>query len=319
MKKQGRWRIYLPRSNEFIVTAHASFVDHRLGTEFKSTKGIITSNEEENYLRVEKYPVEAVVTSNVGSSTALVTKVNHQQSKHETSHNLRSSDGFIGREQVQAVSQKNHISRSSPEPNLSRQSSELMPRALRGESDTLVLPGNAASTSPEADLSRQSSELMPRALRGESDTSVRPGNAATKVIVGTGGGPDQEGGLSRQLLDSIPSRTGRTIESGMGSSLPVSTGRYVSGTTDVETRVGYATASEIKSLGQGMSDHNDSGVMSSGRIVCASGRGASGCSVQSKATDSMGKRASSPLWPYPTVSQDTLSLYLMGDSAREEN
>jgi hypothetical protein len=67
LKKQGRWRIYLPRSNEFIVTDHASFVDHRLGTEFKSTKGIITCNEEDNYLRVEKYPVEAVVTSNVGS------------------------------------------------------------------------------------------------------------------------------------------------------------------------------------------------------------------------------------------------------------
>ena len=27
------WRIYLPRSNEFIITAHASFVDHRLGSE----------------------------------------------------------------------------------------------------------------------------------------------------------------------------------------------------------------------------------------------------------------------------------------------
>ena len=179
-----------------------------------------------------------------------------------------------------------------------------------GESDSPVLTGmqSAVSRSRESGLSQQSSELMPRALRGELDSPVLPGIAATKVIVGTGGGPGQEGGLSRQSLDSIPSRTGRTIESGMGSSLPVSTGRYVSGTTDVETRVGYATASETKSLGQGMSDHNDSGVMSSGRVVCASGRGASGCSVQSKATDSMGKRASSPLWPYPTVSQDTLSL-----------
>ena len=57
-----------------------------------------------------------------------------------------------------------------------------------------------------------------------------------------------------------------------------------------------------------MLDHNDTGVMSSKRILHAKGPGVSGSSVRSKATDSTGMGASSPLLLYSTVSQDILSL-----------
>ena len=57
-----------------------------------------------------------------------------------------------------------------------------------------------------------------------------------------------------------------------------------------------------------MLDHNDTGVMSSLRVVHAKGLGVSDGSVRSNSTDSMGMRALSPLWPYPKVSQDILSL-----------
>ena len=38
-------------------------------------------------------------------------------------------------------------------------------------------------------------------LRGESDSPGNPGTAATKVVVDTGGDPDQEIRLSRQSSD----------------------------------------------------------------------------------------------------------------------
>ena len=67
-----------------------------------------------------------------------------------------------------------------------------------------------------------------------------------------------------------------------------------------------------------MLDHNDTGVMGSKRVVHAKGQGVSNGSVRSKTTDSMGMRALSPLWPYPKVSQDILSLSNGGPSAEGE-
>ena len=134
-----------------------------------------------------------------------------------------------------------------------------------------------------------------------------PGTAATKVIFGTGEGPGPECGLGRQSLSTIPCKAGRHSVSDVGQKQSHSSGdfdRY----EGVAGRVGPAKSSEIKSPGQGMSDHNDSGVMGSGRVVCAQGQGVSECSVQSEATDSTGLRVSPPLWPYLTVSRNTLPL-----------
>ena len=198
----------------------------------------------------------------------------------------------------------------SGEPDPSQQSSVLSStRGFRGELDTSAISGmqSAVSRSGAQGPSRQSSVLSStRGFRGESDTPCHAGNAATKVVVGTGGGPGQEAMKSRQSSDEVPCKAGRHIVTGVGHEQYHSSGDF--DRSLVVGKTGLAKSSETKSLGQDISDHNDTGVMSSGRVACAQGQGVSEGSVQSEATDSTGLRASPPLWPYLTVSQNILPL-----------
>ena len=56
------WRIFLPNSNEFIVTAHASFEDHRVGNSIG-----VGSKE-----KLDRYTVEELRSVNVDRNVALV-------------------------------------------------------------------------------------------------------------------------------------------------------------------------------------------------------------------------------------------------------
>ena len=64
------WRIYLPRSNEFIVTAHASFIDHRLGCEPISSKQYMLSEDNLDRLSVEMYEAPSKVDKISDTSTS---------------------------------------------------------------------------------------------------------------------------------------------------------------------------------------------------------------------------------------------------------
>jgi hypothetical protein len=65
------WRIYLPRSNEFIITAHATFIDHRVGPKAKI---ITSSGNTAEQLPIEVY--EDIKLSNLLQDNSTVTNEN---------------------------------------------------------------------------------------------------------------------------------------------------------------------------------------------------------------------------------------------------
>ena len=144
---------------------------------------------------------------------------------------------------------------------------------------------------------------------GESDPLVSPGNAATKVVVGTGRGPGQEHDPSRQSSIAPPISAGGILTPVMGRLLASSSSDYVNGQSADAGRVGPVMSSETKSPGQGISDPNIQVVGNSLRVADSWGpRGPSTRGQKLETMDSSDLRASPPLWPYPTVSQNTFPL-----------
>ena len=174
------------------MTAHASFVDHRLGSEPNSNRQYMTEND--NGISVESY-IDSTHVNNkkfvpraVESQTLLSAKgisIDNDHNEPKSAVNIIVDNEFVSRasESQTKLSTKVDTSTRSKRPGPSRESPVLSPsREFRKDSDPSVQLGTAASIYKQGSgLGRESSVLSPsREFRKDSDFPVCPGIAVSR-------------------------------------------------------------------------------------------------------------------------------------------